>query len=236
MSRAVLYAPLALERAALRPARAAVTVVRTGMGPAAAAAAAGCHRGGPVLVAGVAGGLAPGVRPGDLVVADTVVIDGRPPGTGHAPGSDAPVAGDVTAVPGAAALADALRRAGLRTHVGPIVSTSRPATGARRQALAGTGALAVDMESAWLAPPDNSPFAVVRAVVDTADRPLVRPGTVWRGLAALRTLRRAAPVLAAWAASLESAAPKTTAAAAATGTTAGGPPADTSNDPRCPGR
>jgi 4-hydroxy-3-methylbut-2-enyl diphosphate reductase len=46
------------------------------------------------------------------------------------------------------------------------------------------------------------PFAVVRAVVDTPDHPLVHPGTVARGIAALTSLRRAAPVLAAWCAAL----------------------------------
>ena len=64
-------------------------------------------------------------------------------------------------------------------------------------------ALAVDTESAWLAPEDGAtPFAVVRAVVDTPDHPLLRPGTVTRGIAALAALRRAAPVIAAWCAAL----------------------------------
>ncbi len=62
--------------------------------------------------------------------------------------------------------------------------------------------LAVDTESAWLAPAPGVPFAVVRAVVDTPDHPLRHPGTVTRGIAALRALRRAAPVIAAWCAAL----------------------------------
>ncbi|HEY2195708.1 MAG TPA: 4-hydroxy-3-methylbut-2-enyl diphosphate reductase [Actinomycetospora sp.] len=61
--------------------------------------------------------------------------------------------------------------------------------------------LVVDTESAWLVP-DDAPAAVVRAVVDTPDHPLVRPGTITRGIAALTALRRAAPAIAAWCAAL----------------------------------
>src|SRR5690606_17931815 len=46
----------------------------------------------------------------------------------------------------------------------------------------------------------GGPFAVVRAIVDTPDHPLWRPGTVIRGFRALRALRRAAPAIAPWAA------------------------------------
>jgi hypothetical protein len=41
---------------------------------------------------------------------------------------------------------------------------------------------------------------VVRAIVDTPSHPLVSLGTLPRGTRALRTLRRVAPVLSAWAA------------------------------------
>ncbi len=68
-----------------------------------------------------------------------------------------------------------------------------------RSSLAKTGALAVDMESAWLAP-GAAPFAVVRAIVDTANQPLLRVSTIAHGLAGLRSLRRAVPALAGWAA------------------------------------
>ena len=44
-----------------------------------------------------------------------------------------------------------LRRAGLRVHIGPIVSGPRIVFGPERERLAATGAVAVDMESAWLA-------------------------------------------------------------------------------------
>jgi 4-hydroxy-3-methylbut-2-enyl diphosphate reductase len=59
------------------------------------------------------------------------------------------------------------------------------------------------MESTWLAPADGSPFAVVRAISDTAGSSLVRPGLVPDGWAALRSLRRAVPALDAWAAAIQ---------------------------------
>jgi 4-hydroxy-3-methylbut-2-enyl diphosphate reductase len=133
-------------------------------------------------VAGVAGSLSVDVRPGDVVVASEIRGAGRS-----------------VPVPSATNLAGALRRLGLRVHVGPIVSSPRPVDGAARRDLAGTGALAVDMESAFLAPP-TGPFAVVRTIVDSPDHPLWRPGTVFRGITALRALRRAAPAIAQWAA------------------------------------
>jgi 4-hydroxy-3-methylbut-2-enyl diphosphate reductase len=159
------------------------------MGPvrsAASAAALASPDGepGPVLVAGVAGALTTGIEPGDVVVASEVR------------GPDAPIP-----VPSAPLLAGALRRLGLTVHVGPIVSSPHVVDGTARTALAGTGALAVDMESAWLAAAaSNGPFAAVRTIVDTPGRPLWGPGTPARGVAALRALRRAAPVLEQWTA------------------------------------
>jgi 4-hydroxy-3-methylbut-2-enyl diphosphate reductase len=95
-----------------------------------------------------------------------------------------------------------LRRAGLTVHHGPVVSTPCVVDApADRRSLALTGALAVDTESALLAataPPGQA--AVVRAIVDTPDHRLLRAGTVVRGPQALRSLRRAAPVIDAWAA------------------------------------
>ena len=58
------------------------------------------------------------------------------------------------------------------------------------------------MESAWLAPTGGAPFAVVRVITDTEAAPIWHPGIVGRGIRALRTLRRAAPVLDAWAESV----------------------------------
>ncbi|AEA25851.1 4-hydroxy-3-methylbut-2-enyl diphosphate reductase [Pseudonocardia dioxanivorans] len=184
----VVCAPLAVERRALDgDALAGVRLVRTGMGRRAAGTARALAVDGPrpVLVAGVAGALAPHLEPGDVVVADEV-RDGT--------GARGPVA-----VPTARPLAAALRALGLRVHVGPVVSTPQVVDGDQRIALATTGALVVDMESADLAAAAaGGPFAVVRVVVDTPGAPLLRPGTPVRGLTALRTLRRAAPALRTW--------------------------------------
>jgi len=182
VSDVVIAAPLRVEWAAVRRAR--TVVVCTGRGPRRSRRSARRLGDAAVLVAGVAGGLAPEVEVGDLVVASEV----------RAPD------GTVRACADSAELADRLRAAGLRVHYGPVLSWPRLVGGAERRRLATTGALAVDMESAWLAPPDPVPFAVVRAVSDTAASPLLRPGTVVAGLAALRTLRCAVPALDGWAA------------------------------------
>jgi hypothetical protein len=182
MTRAVLCTPMRIEQAAVRPARRGMRVVRTGMGPRRAAATAATLPDGPLVIAGIGGGLAPQVRPGDMVVADEV----RGPGTS-------------VQVPSAPLLAGALRRLGLTVHMGPIVSTDRVVTGRDRLELARGGALAVDMESSLLARP-GTPLAIVRSIVDTADHPLLRPGTIGRGVTSLRGLRATVPVLEQWAA------------------------------------
>jgi 4-hydroxy-3-methylbut-2-enyl diphosphate reductase len=188
---ALVCTPLRLERAALRARRggSALRVVRTGMGPLRAAEFAedrfaAVDFGGPVVVAGIGGGLASGLRAGDIVVASEV----------------RGVSGPAVPVPSAPLLAGELRRLGLRVHVGPIVSSPVVVDGRARRRLAGTGALAVDMESLWLAEAVvGRPLAVLRSIVDTPEHPLWRPGTLGRGVAGLRALRRAVPALEAWA-------------------------------------
>jgi len=150
---------------------------------------------GPLLLAGVAGEVVAGLRPGDVVVADRILFD-RP----GADAADRAFGGPVSVgLPGAAELAVRLRAAGLTVHVGAIVGVDRVVTDPARARYAAAGALAVDMESAVLARTGRL-VAVVRALVDTPAHPLVHPGTVARGVAALRALRRAAPVLHSWAA------------------------------------
>ena len=140
---------------------------------------------GPVLVAGVGGALGEDIRPGDLVVADEIRSE-----SGAIPSH------------ASALLAGALRREGLTVHHGPVVSTPRIVDApAARRSLAASGALAVDTESALLAAAaPHGQAAVVRAIVDTPDHRLLRPGTLVRGPQALRSLRRAASVIDAWAA------------------------------------
>ncbi len=159
----------------------------TGYGPRRAEARADALRREPfaaLAVAGTGGGLSADLRPGDLVVASEV-------SDGHS----------VVPCPSAALLAGELRRAGLRVRVGRVVTVDHLVRGAERERLAATGPLVADMESAVLArAADGRPLAVVRAVSDTPERPLASPAALGGGLAALRSLRAAAPVLARWAA------------------------------------
>ncbi len=190
VSTLVICGPTRIEAAALRRGGVQARVETVGVGPTAVARAGA----GPVLrsapavvIAGVAGALDPRLQPGDVVVADEV----------RGPSGSRPL-------PGAVLLAAELRRAGLSVHVGPVVSSDRIVTGAARAMLGVDGALAVDMESAYLldaARPASG--AVVRVVADVAGRPLLRPSTVGRFLTAVRALVRVAPALDAWGAAAD---------------------------------
>lgn len=147
---------------------------RTGMGPRCRAGTIST----PVVVAGLCGALDPRLRPGDVVVADEV--------------RDA--AGTVTTTTGADWLATAVGGV-----LGPVLTVPRVVRGAERVALGAGGALAVDMESAYLLGEVTTPRAVVRVVVDTPDFPLLHPHTVPGGIAALRRLHRLVPELRRWA-------------------------------------
>jgi 4-hydroxy-3-methylbut-2-enyl diphosphate reductase len=153
-------------------------VVRTGMGHARAEAAARSLAseiapGAPVVLAGISGGLDPALAPGEIVVATSV----RAPD-----GEELVLSAD-----DAAAVASALRDAGRSVHLGPIVSSKTLVHGGRRAELSRSGALAVDMESAWVARVlAEHRLVIVRLVADTAGNFVV--GLV-RGLVALRHVR-----------------------------------------------
>jgi 4-hydroxy-3-methylbut-2-en-1-yl diphosphate reductase len=158
-----------------------VTLLRTGYGTARAARQAGAlsHRPfGQMMIMGVGGGLSTELSVGDLVVGAEV--------------------GPVTC-PSAPLLAGELQRAGLPARTGRITTVDHLIRRSQRAALAAEGWLLVDMESAPLAAAAGGrPVAVIRAVSDTPHHPLA--GIVSGGLAALRSLRAAAPVAERWAA------------------------------------
>jgi len=182
----VVAAPLRFEALAVRRGAPGARIVRTGVGRRRARRAAGRLGhvpGNVVAVTGFAGALSPDLEPGDVVVATEVR------------GADEPVE-----CAAAELVASMLRRAGLRVHTGPIVSVPRLVVGEERARLAATGALAVDMESAWLARGcSGRPWAVVRTVVDTPHRDLHRPlATMVGGLRGYRALARVAKALGQW--------------------------------------
>jgi 4-hydroxy-3-methylbut-2-en-1-yl diphosphate reductase len=203
----VVATALSVETLVVRAALPGVRVVRTGMGPKRARAAAtrwvagaagGAGAGGAtgvtyaaaLAVAGLCGGLDPRLRPGDVVVASEVR------------GPDG-----VLACQSPHLLVAALARRSLHAHLGPLVSVDHLVRGDRRARLHAEGAIAADMESAFLAAAagltttsPTTPLVVLRVVVDTPGRELAHPRTVVSGPRALRALRRATPALADWAA------------------------------------
>ena len=186
-ARLLVLTPLRLEREAVRRGLPGAFVLRCGMGATRARAAARASVRIPadaLAVAGFCGAVAGGLLPGDIVVASEV----RGPA-------------GVTAFDSQPLVA-ALAALGIeRVHVGPVASMDHVVHGPERATLAGEGALAVDMESAWLAPAAaGRPFVVLRVVLDTPAREIRRPlATLCGGIAAWRALRRAAPALAHWA-------------------------------------
>ena len=89
---------------------------------------------------------------------------------------------------------------GLSPRVGPILSVDHVVRGAEREALRESGALAVDMESWWLAAAaEGRPLVVLRVVLDAPGREIARPGVAFDAFRALRRLTDTAPGLAAWA-------------------------------------
>jgi 4-hydroxy-3-methylbut-2-enyl diphosphate reductase len=183
----IVAAPLALEQWLIRSGARGAHVRKTGMGPdksLAAVAALRAEPGEELLVLGFCGGLDAASRPGEVIVADEVLATGD---EGHDP------VRAVCANP--ARLAEALSAAGLTVRRGPIVGVGKIATGERREQLLAAGALAVDMESAWLAAgAAGRPFDVVRVVLDSPSHELMRPQALGGALKAARVLRRVSAI------------------------------------------
>ncbi len=182
----VVLAPLSVEARAVRSGAPWARVHQIGMGPRRAARSAhlaGGAEGRAVLIAGFCGALDPELEPGDIVLASELR---GPTGT--------------TRCDDPAILAGVLRRAGLRVRIAPIASSQRLVLGERRRMLQRTGAAAVDMESAWLAPAARArPLVTLRVVLDTHRHELHRPLRTVAGAAiAYRTLRRACALVEEW--------------------------------------
>jgi hydroxysqualene dehydroxylase len=179
--------PMALEAAAVRRGAPWADVRRTGMGAQRAAQYARTHDhsdAAAVVIAGFCGALDSSFEPGDVVLASEL----RGPE-------------DTVTCADPSILAGVLRRGGLRVHIAPIASERSLVTGPRRRGLAQSGAAAVDLESAWLAPSAGArPLHALRVVLDTPSRELRNPITSATGtVAAYRSLRRAASMLRDWA-------------------------------------
>ncbi|HZF87561.1 1-hydroxy-2-methyl-2-butenyl 4-diphosphate reductase [Streptomyces sp.] len=170
-----------------------VTVLRTGMGPKAAERSVArvladpALAGAAVLATGFCAGLAPGMHPGDLVVAEET----REPRGG-------------TPCVGTELLVEELLRAapGRTVHTGPLTGSDHVVRGPERADLLATGAIAVDMESAATllsaVRAGARPVAAVRVVVDAPEHELVRIGTVRGGISAFRVLRSILPAFFEW--------------------------------------
>jgi len=140
----LVLTPLWLEARALRRGSPGLPVAVCGVGPARTRAAVARARAGgarAIVMAGFCGALAPGLGPGDLVVATEVRADGR-----------------TFSPPGAAELLEALAAQGVPARPAVLASSSRPVLAGARRRLAAGGADAVNMNPARSPrPPASSP-------------------------------------------------------------------------------
>jgi len=138
-------------RIAARMGRVAISGARPGLADSAVKGliAAGATE---LISFGLAGGLAPGLEPGDLIIATTVLV-----GEAHRPADPA--------------LSNRLSAVLPEAHLGAVIGREAAVTdaAAKRTLHEATGALAVDMESQAVAA-GGLPFAVLRAIADPADR------------------------------------------------------------------
>ena len=191
MSDVLVVSPLGVEALAVRSAAPGLRVRTTGMGPRKAMAAVSGLLADPaaaLVVVGFGGGLPAGSRLCEVVVAEAVVaVDagGRP-------------SAERVACHAADELARALTGHGLPVSRGLVASVEQIVTGEGRARVEASGAVAVDMESAWLVEAAGGrPFAVVRVLSDTPERELrqrlpVGPPlpTLADGVRAMSMLRR----------------------------------------------
>jgi 4-hydroxy-3-methylbut-2-en-1-yl diphosphate reductase len=191
VSELLLAAPLRVEALLISSAARGALVRKTGMGPARAKAAAGGLAGQGakgMLVLGFGGGLDDSSIPGEVIVAEDVYAASD---EGH---SDERISCELTHE-----LVGRLTGRGMKVRTGDVVCVSRLALGERRAELHAGGAIAVDMESVWLAGGARGrPFGVVRVVLDSPSHELMRPQAIAGALRAARALRRVSAALSGW--------------------------------------
>jgi 4-hydroxy-3-methylbut-2-enyl diphosphate reductase len=191
MSDLLVAAPMRVEAALIASAARGALVRKTGMGPQRARLAAdalGVEAARAMLVLGFCGGLDESSVPGEVIVAEEVyaATDENHP--------EEPIVCDL-----AAPLLGRLTGLGMKVRTGRVVCVSRLAIGERRAELHADGAIAVDMESVWLAAGARGrPFGVVRVVLDSPSHELMRPQAVGGALRAALALRKVAAALHEW--------------------------------------
>ncbi|HEX4034084.1 MAG TPA: 4-hydroxy-3-methylbut-2-enyl diphosphate reductase [Solirubrobacteraceae bacterium] len=183
----LVLAPMAIEARAIRAGAPWTRVEKIGMGPRRARAAASLGGERHALIAGICGALDESLEPGDVILASELRTPER-----------------TLPCPDPTVLAGVLRRGGLRVHIGPILSSTGLIFGERRRELALQGALAVDMESAWLADEGRAaPLTTLRVVLDTPRHEFHRPARAAVATRrAFRALREASSLLEGWAGAL----------------------------------
>ncbi|MBA3717184.1 MAG: hypothetical protein H0W87_03010 [Actinobacteria bacterium] len=175
----VVFSPLRIEALAVRSGLPGVKVRRSGMGRR----AVDFGDADAIGVAGLCGAVDPSLRAGDVVLGTELRSED----------------GKTIPCPDSSLLAEPLRRMGLESASGPLFTSSRILGRAERLALRDEGVIAVDMESAWIAEAAaERPVAVLRVVVDTADRRLASARTLVAGARGLWTLRRASAAFVDW--------------------------------------
>jgi 4-hydroxy-3-methylbut-2-en-1-yl diphosphate reductase len=194
MSQLLVAAPMRIEAALISSGSRRALVRKTGMGPRRSKAAAGelvavGAGASAMLVLGFCGGLDTSSVPGEVIVAENVYAAGD---EGHA---EEPVNCELHGQ-----LVQQLTGRGMKVRSGDLVCVSRLALGERRAQLHAGGAIAVDMESVWLAPgAGERPFGVVRVVLDSPEHELLRIRAAAGALRAALALRRVAGALHDWA-------------------------------------
>jgi 4-hydroxy-3-methylbut-2-en-1-yl diphosphate reductase len=196
VSDVLVVSALSVEALAVRSAAPGLRVRTTGMGPRKAMGAVPALLEDPaaaLVIVGFGGGLPSDSRLCDVVVAERIVAiddDGAP-------------VGDPIDCGMAAELAAALAGHGLPTCRGTVASVREIVVGDARERMLASGAIAVDMESAWVAEAARGrPLAVVRVLSDTPEHELrqrlpVGPPlpSVANGVRAMSRLRAVAAAL-----------------------------------------